>query len=293
MCEDQDALRLAAAVPSAMCTIVGIEGSYSRRLGAQLAIAPDGRMAGTLADGCLEAELARQAARLRNDRKAAVIRYGAGSPIVDFRLPCGAGLDILIDPAPDRHVLRRTVACLDRREAATVRLTLPEGASTALLQIRRYMPSLRIVILGTGPEPRHLSGLALEYGAEVEWRRPIGEGDGPGLSIGRPPSDLPVDRWTAIIILFHDHEWDNALLRWAMETPACYVGAQGGHAVRERRKHQLRDIFALPTVDRLHSPVGLIPHARDPKMLALSILADIAAHYRTTVEKQVGGAKAA
>jgi xanthine dehydrogenase accessory factor len=285
MCEDQDALRLAAAVPSALCTIVGIDGSYSRRLGAQLAIAPDGRMAGTLADGCLEAELARQAARLRNDRKAAVIRYGAGSPILDFRLPCGARLDILIDPAPDRHVLHQTVECLDRREVAIVRLPLPEGTSKTLLQIRHYMPSLRIVILGTGPEPRHLSAFALGYGAEVEWRRPIGEGDGAGLSIGRPPIGLPVDSWTAIIILFHDHEWDDALLRWAMETPAFYVGAQGGHAVRERRKHQLREIFDLPTADRLHSPVGLIPNTRDPKMLALSILADIAAHYMTAVER--------
>src|SRR6185369_8791945 len=64
--EDQAALRLAAQVPdTALCTIVGIDGSYSRRRGAQLAVAPDGRMAGSLADGCLEKELAAQAEAAR------------------------------------------------------------------------------------------------------------------------------------------------------------------------------------------------------------------------------------
>jgi xanthine dehydrogenase accessory factor len=49
--EDQAALRFAAAHGTALCTIVGFDGSFSRRLGAQLAIQFDGRTVGSLADG--------------------------------------------------------------------------------------------------------------------------------------------------------------------------------------------------------------------------------------------------
>ena len=64
--DDLSALRLVASDPgAALCTIVSIEGSFSRRLGAQLAIGSDGRITGSLSDGCLERELANQARQLR------------------------------------------------------------------------------------------------------------------------------------------------------------------------------------------------------------------------------------
>ena len=59
MSADHDALFLAAEGDAALCTIVGIDGSFSRRVGAQLAVARDGRVAGDLADNCLNAELAK------------------------------------------------------------------------------------------------------------------------------------------------------------------------------------------------------------------------------------------
>ena len=95
--EDHEALAAATASGTGLCSIVNIEGSFSRRLGAQLAVHADGSVTGSLADGCLERELAAEVARGGEPR---VIRYGAGSPKIDFRLPCGGGLDILIDPAP-------------------------------------------------------------------------------------------------------------------------------------------------------------------------------------------------
>ena len=40
--DDHAALRAAAAGGAGLCTVVGIDGSFSRRLGAQLAVHPDG-----------------------------------------------------------------------------------------------------------------------------------------------------------------------------------------------------------------------------------------------------------
>ena len=82
---DEDHLALAAACRPGvgLCTIVGIEGSFSRRLGAQLAVRPDGSTVGDLADGCLENQLAADMARCADRR---VVRYGRGSRKIDFRL---------------------------------------------------------------------------------------------------------------------------------------------------------------------------------------------------------------
>jgi xanthine dehydrogenase accessory factor len=51
---DHAALRRAARGDAALCTIVGIDGSFSRRVGAQLAVAADGSRAGDMADRCLD-----------------------------------------------------------------------------------------------------------------------------------------------------------------------------------------------------------------------------------------------
>lgn len=269
--EDQAALRLAAAVPgTALCTIVGIEGSYSRRRGAQLAIAPDGRMAGSLADGCLEKELASQAAEARSAGSGpALLRYGAGSPFIDFRLPCGAGLDVLIDPAPDRAALTAAVARLDAREPVSVALPAPSPVGE-----RGFVPTLRLVVLGAGPEPVALVRLAEAQGLPAELLVP--ETD---LALGRAP-EMPLDPWTAVILLFHDHEWEPTLADWGLRSHAFYVGAQGGQAARAARAERLAVMgHDAASLARLHSPVGLIPNARDAHTLALSILAEVVAAY--------------
>ena len=120
--DDHAALRAAAAGGAGLCTVVGIDGSFSRRLGAQLAVHPDGSVTGSLADGCLEAELAREMALGGAPR---VLRYGAGSSQIDFRLPCGGGLDVLVDPSPDRLACQAAVDRLDQRQEARLDLPVP------------------------------------------------------------------------------------------------------------------------------------------------------------------------
>lgn len=269
--DDQAALRFAAAHPgAALCTIVGIDGSFSRRLGAQLAIGPDGSLAGSLADGCLEHELIRQAETARADGGPRLLRYGAGSPVIDFRLPCGSGLDIVIDPAPDGRALAAAVAALNRRGEAVLPLPLLRDD---LLAERRFVPAPKVIVLGAGPEAAALAALAAGHGLDVAMAGPDA-----GLYLGQAPTGLAADRWTAIVLLFHDHEWETALLDWALDTPAYYIGAQGGAAAREGRRAMLarigRDAAAMA---RVRSPIGLIPHARDARTLALSVLADVVA----------------
>jgi xanthine dehydrogenase accessory factor len=274
---DHAALLRAAQGDAALCTIVGIDGSFSRRPGTQLAVAADGSRAGDMADRCLDDELASQAVAAMAEGRARMLRYGHGSPFVDFRLPCGSGLDILVDPSPGRVGLELCIAELAARREAVLSLRLPKGAAPGLLRRRRYIPRLRIVLLGAGAECAALVRLATAQGVEIEWREA-----GEGLSLGRPPTDLAADAWTAVLLLFHDHEWEVPLLDWALGTRAFYIGAQGGAPAREERLERLRAAGHDATdLQRIRSPVGLIPAARDPQVLALSVLADVVGAYET------------
>jgi xanthine dehydrogenase accessory factor len=270
--DDRAALRAACADGVGLCTIVGIEGSFSRRVGAQLAVGPDGSITGSLADGCLEKQLAREVLEAAGTDPF-VRRFGAGSPLIDFRLPCGSGLDILIEPAPDRDLCRAVVARLDARQAGA--LDLP-GPDWLLLQ-RRYIPPLRLVLLGEGPELAALAAIATAAGVMVE-RHAIGQDA--ALALGRRPQGLEADAWTAVVLLFHDHEWEQAILEWALETPAFHIGAQGGAEARAGRAQRLAQGGASAAdLARITSPVGLIPRSREPGVLAISILAQVTAEY--------------
>jgi len=263
--DDRAALRAACEPGVGLCTIVGIEGSFSRRLGAQLAVHPDGAITGSLADGCLEQQLASE---ITEASGPVVKRFGSGSELIDFRLPCGSGLDVLIDPAPDRAACQAAVERLDAREAAGLALPAPQLAE------RRYVPALQLQLFGEGPELDALVALAGAAGVEV-----AAHGKD-ALSLGRQPADLSADPWTAAVLLFHDHEWEQAILEWALATPAFYIGAQGGFEARRMRLEQLAANGASPDqLARIRSPIGAITHSREPGVLALSVLAEIVGAY--------------
>lgn len=270
--DDSEALFACAQHGGALCTVTFIDGSWSRRLGAQLAVLPDGSTRGSLADGCLERALAQEAAKTDEPRR--VLRYGQGSPFVDIRLPCGSGIEVMVDPAPDRAAILAATQAITARQPASLPIgDTPQGPFT-----RHYIPPLKIAILGSGPEVTALARLAAAQGIAHVIGTPLGEAHGT-LSLGRAPS-LPVDPWTAIAVLFHDHEWERAILPWALASDAFSIGAQGGKGARNARAQWL----AADLLARLKSPIGLFPGARTPSVLALSILADVVAAYEVLLD---------
>lgn len=231
-----------------------------------MAVTPDNTLVGSLSDGCLEDQLASD---LRTLDAPKINRYGRGSPFIDFRLPCGGGLDILLDPGPDRHACLKVVDDLASRRPAT--LALP---ANSFLSSRKYIPQLALDLVGSGPELESLAELAKVAGLSVRLVRKE------NLALGSPPNYPVPDRWTATVLLFHDHEWEAAILAHALAGNGFYVGAQGGHVARVARVDRLRQ-FGLSEVqiDRIKAPIGLIPSCREPDVLAVSILADIYAEY--------------
>jgi xanthine dehydrogenase accessory factor len=151
--------------------------------------------------------------------------------------------------------------------------------------VRGYAPRLRLVIAGAGPAVVLLAQLAHAMDIEVRILTPeaaiAGEARFRGfaaqeLVAGKAPDDLGLDAWTAAVLLFHDHAWELPFLQIFLGSPCFYLGAVGSRKTHEARQAALAGIGASPAASaRLRGPAGLIPKAKQPRELAVSILAEI------------------
>ena len=271
---------------AALVVMTATEGGAVRERGALMAVAGDGRAAGYISGGCIDADVILQAQTALKTGETMQLRYGAGSPFVDLPLPCGGAIEVSILPDANETSLRACHDALAARRPA--RLRLPGAGVDA-----RYVPKLKIRIAGRGADPLALARLAKASGIETVLHLRDGEDVAAARAAGfdeagalETPSDLPVmtdDPWTAFILMFHDSDWEGPLLQQALEGPAFYVGAVGSRRTHARRCEALRLAGVSDAeIARIHGPVGLIASMRDASMLAVSTLAEIVADYHET-----------
>jgi xanthine dehydrogenase accessory factor len=251
-----------------------------------MAVREDGGWVGYISGGCLESAVAQEALRAMAAGESRIERYGRGSKYFDIVLPCGSGIDLFIDVAPDMDALARVVGALDARREATLTLRLPDGATFE----RRYLPSLKIIAAGRGPAVAALLDMAAALGlatsalspdesvaalAQGRWqeaRRLVGPDD---------EVDLGGDAYSAVVLLFHDHFWEDALIASAVRSDCFYIGAMGSRGTHATRIARLADRGLTPAeMGRVRGPIGLFPHAKRPGDLALSVLAEIVGEFR-------------
>ena len=290
--------RAAEGMAVALVTITRVEGSSMRAPGAHMAVAADGRWSGSISAGCVEQAIVADAVETIRRGCPREIRFGAGSPYIDIRLPCGGSLDVLIVPAPDAAIPARALELLGARVPFTLSLPLGPGAialaeglpewktrRTPAAFAVRHLPPLAIAIVGHGAVVEAMLDVAAAVSAVTRVathdRDLIETLEARGvpvraLTMPDEAADLAADRWTAIPFFFHDHDWETALLGQALAGPAFYVGAMGSRATHARRLDTLRrEGVAEALIERLRAPFGLIHSSRDPEVLALSTLAEI------------------
>jgi len=298
--------RAEEGLATALVTLTGIEKGSSRGIGSQMAIAEDGRYAGSFSGGCIEAAVVAEALDTLRDDQPKFVRFGIDSPYIDIRLPCGGGVDLLFNPRPDLKAIAEIVRNLEARTPTVLRVSgqgIEASASNAATSgwhgdafEVHYVPALRIVAIGQGEDLSAFARLADRFGADVSALSP----DQSAVELLRDEridtvelvsrTSLPAirsDPWTAIVFLFHDHDWEEALLPQALRLPAFYFGAVGSRRTHQARLAMLQAAGVPETVWRaLRGPVGLIPATREPATLALSILAEIVGEYQRIFSHQ-------
>jgi len=298
--------RAKKSIRTAIVTLVEIEGSSPLRVGAQMAVAGTGEWVGYLSGGCIEraiADEARAAIRLRRPRR---VRYGRGSPYMDIRLPCGGAIELVVDVGIPVSGLERIDADVRRRVPSA--MEVPDAGGPLVTGGRNgpfrrvYLPRRRLVVAGIGPVAVHLARLATSGGFEVdvassdELTRDAAAAAGiASRAIGRvgEPS-LGIDSRTAVVLAFHDHEWETGLLPEILRSDAFYIGAMGSMRTHALRVARLKAAgFDERTIGRIHAPAGVAPGARGAPEIAASILtqllqADAAASGEILVPLQPG-----
>lgn len=281
----------AAGVRGALVSISQIDGGAPKSLGTQMAVLEDGRHVGHVSGGCVEAAIAAEVVPMIARGRDEIMRFGKGSRFIDIRFPCGGGVDLLVHVSPSSEMLTEALARFGRREAFAI--AFDPGASQAAVRdlattgwvdgafVRAFLPRTKLVLCGRGPDFEVLARVAAAAEFDLWLAGPDATSNlGEVILLHDParPPLLPLDPWTATVLLFHEHEWEDALLAQAVAGAGLYVGALGSVKTHTKRRERLA-AMGLPAaqIDRIHGPIGLIDRARDPGMLALSVLAEITA----------------
>jgi xanthine dehydrogenase accessory factor len=284
--------------PAALVTLVEVEGGSSRDIGAQMAVLADGRYCGYVSGGCIEAAIAAEAVKAIEARQDTTLRFGVGSPFFDIKLPCGGSIEVHVHQRPDPALVAEVATLLGTRRAFGLELTPSRGTASLVIgpDLHRtgwrdetfrchYAPVTRLLLVGRGVELERAVQLAMAAGLDVVALC----ADDPAFSAARAAGasalrldtphdvpDLPIDRWTAAVTLFHDHDWETALLRAIIDSEAFFIGAMGSRHAHKVRCERLAAAGAeTSAIARIKGPVGLFGPTRDAAALAVSILADV------------------
>lgn len=273
-----------------LAVLTGTTGPAYRNTGAAMVISPDGRAAGAISSGCVEADLILRAQDLPTAQDVLHLRYGLGSPFFDLKLPCGGGIEVMLFRLRDGGVIdalqkaRRARRVVFLRVSDQGRLSLHDAHPGSGFVIP-FLPPLRHVIFGAGAEALTFAGLVAGLGQDhlLLSHDPATLASARSQGVRAEPlarlSDIAqarIDARTAVTLFYHDHDYEPEILVQVLASPAFYIGAQGSRATQARRLARLADLdVPSDSLGRIDGPIGMIHSTRDPQTLAISVLAKI------------------
>lgn len=239
--------------PVVLATVIKARGSVPRHSGSKMLIFGDGRTAGTVGGGEMEARVVAEALLALQDGRTRILPYslvepGRGDPGV-----CGGEVEIYLEPyAPPAilfvigcghvgravaqlgHFLGYRVVVTDDREA----LVTPENIPNA----DQYLPG----------------------------------------SFADALAKNPVTANTFIVLVTRNVLVDREIVPLIIDSPAPYIGMLGSsRRWAETQKLLREDGLKAESLTRIQAPIGLEIEAETPEEIAVSILAEIIQLRRT------------
>jgi xanthine dehydrogenase accessory factor len=234
----------------AVATIVNVRGSVPSFETAKMLVRDDGSIFGTIGGGCVEADVWRAAREVMEQEKPRTLTFDLNqNPKYDTGLVCGGTLDVFIEPILPPALLY--VFGAGHVSAALYKAALAAGFDITVVDDRESYAN------------RERFPLAREVVAD---------------DFDQAMSQLKPTEAAYIVIVTRGHRDDMRVLRWAVQTPARYIGMIGSKRktisiFRELQKEGLRaELF-----DRVHAPIGLDIGAVTPEEIAISITAELIA----------------
>jgi len=235
---------------AALATIIQVQGSIPSYESSKILIRDDGSIVGTVGGGCVEAEVWSAAQDVMREEKPRRLHFNLNSqPEYDDGLICGGSLDIFIEPilaSPTVYIFGGGHVSLYLSKVASV-----AGFDTVVIDDR----------------PAFANKERFPEAAETH--------AGPWVEIF---SKLPINEFSYLVLVTRGHKGDLTCLRWALGTPARYVGMIGS----KRKFIEIAKVLESEGVpaeklERVHSPVGLDIGALTPEEIAVAIVAEMIA----------------
>ena len=237
----------------AVATIVNSRGSIPSFQSAKMLIRDDGSIAGTIGGGCVEAEVWQAAREVIAQEKPRTLTFDLNQdPKYDTGLVCGGTLEIFIEPV-------LPVPLLYIFGAGHVAVELFKAARNAGFDC--IVTDDRETYANAERFPNALQVIAKDFDESLK--------------------DLAPVESSYIVIATRGHRDDMRVLRWAVQTPARYIGMVGSKRKAITVFRELaREGISPELFDRVHSPVGLDIGAVTPEEIAVSIVAELVATRR-------------
>ena len=176
----------------------------------------------------------------------------------------------------------------DIREALAERQSRSVVYEDLRLFIEVVLPAVHVVAYGGNYDMRTLLNQARELGwdstvvlqtARIE--RSLVSAATRVIDSKGPESPL-IDEYTAVLLMSHDYRTDMHNLQRALPTCASYIGMLGPRKRADRLFAALAEqgiVVGEEALARIYAPAGLDIGAATPEEIALSILAEIRAHF--------------
>ncbi|MGA3010746.1 MAG: XdhC/CoxI family protein [Terracidiphilus sp.] len=255
---------------AALATIVNVSGSVPPVVAAKMLVREDGSILGTVGGGRMESEVRESAMESMKDEKPKTLTFNMDQTSDDETgLICGGSTEVFIEP---------------------------------------LIPAPVLYIFGGGHVGLNLYKVALLAGFEVvvaDDREPFANRerfpDARDIYSGDMDTTLSelvprADSYIAIVTRGHRH--DIRVLRWALNTPAYYIGMIGsGRKVLSLYQKLEAEGVARESLKRIFAPIGLEINAGTPEEIAISIVAELIAvrrqcavalpHLRNRIRKEL------
>ena len=139
--------------PIALATVVQTWGSAPRKVGAKMALTPDGRIAGSVSGGCVEGAVFEEGTAALEHNRAKLLHYGVADETAwDVGLACGGTIEVFVEPL-DTAVYQFTYNLIQNDNA---------GASITVIRGPEEMLGRKLAVSRAGEQLGTLGDPALD-----------------------------------------------------------------------------------------------------------------------------------
>jgi xanthine dehydrogenase accessory factor len=240
----------AAGRRGALATITNVRGSIPSFQTSKMLVRDDGSIVGTIGGGCVEAEVWQAAREVMEEERSRTLTFNLNqNPKYDTGLVCGGTLEIFVEPILPVPVLYLFGA--GHVAVNTYKVATDAGFDVIVVDDRETYAS------------RERFPAARDVMAE---------------DFDQACARLSPSESSYIVIVTRGHRDDMRVLRWAVTTPARYIGMIGSKRKTIAIFKELINEGMEPALfERVSAPVGLEIGAVTPEEIAVAIVAELIA----------------